>query len=970
MLSTKLLLPILFSLSLSHVALAEDAINIGNTPWRFTKIHNDKENLAKTGTVMIGTSQIDQLTDDKLDTHILASDKSIDIDCRTVRNIHRLVVTFGADSVKNAVISVVASADKADWHTIADRQTIVCSPNQVNDITTVNNTFGATLVTKSTSAVINIDKPYRYFKLQVSNCTNGQGKILKPDICEISGNPIEQPLDVDKIAGIDFDDSQWEQVGIPHCYNEFDTYLNATTGERCWRGEAWYRKKLFISKKDRNKKIYLQFYSVNLGATVYINGHPIVTNSQVPQPAKVTHVGSFLPFCVDITPYVVWNKQNQIAIRVANGKDTFFTWPNFAENEGFGQAQGGIASKIMLLKKHKVHIPENSYSPHNKWGTYFATTKANARIATFRYLTNVENQTEKPQNVTFTSKLIDSNGLVTYSKSMQRIIASGGISTFDATDSIRNPQLWYPIGTSGKPNLYTWQCEVAINGKIVDVHSEEVGLRTIHWDNHFCYVNGEKVPLRGFGNRNIYPGLGSAVPESLQWEDMRLIADCGGNTLRIGHQPPHHEMFHAADRLGIMLIVNSGDNEWALKNEPALTYKREYDRDCIIAFRNHPSVVVWESNNGLAYDGEKYLPIYTQEQVNKWDFITPRIVSNRDGVPEKWDNKYPLLISFTNGYYRSDDHPAMNAEVYGTNWNGNPSWCIARADYDNEKSFSNWYAQNYCDNIRDNACGWIDWMLAETYGEGYTIYLNGMRNQKSLGSCAMDGNRLPKLKYRIYKNALWMPYDKRPGVALQSHCNYQGPQDIDVWSNCPFVELFVDGKSQGIQTPAGDTKRCTWKGIDNIHSSVKAVGLSHNSHPVCSDSVAISGEPYAIVLKAEKAACGADGKEYPLLANGSDAFVVTATIVDRNGHWCPRANNVLTFNVDGNATYKGSYDFYITPDKGLFYHCPGDKELNAEGGLRRITARTTFDAGKIRVTVTSPGLQSGECTIFSQPVKD
>ena len=35
-----------------------------------------------------------------------------------------------------------------------------------------------------------------------------------------------------------------------------------------------------------------------------------------------------------------------------------------------------------------------------------------------------------------------------------------------------------------------------------------------------------------------------------------------------------------------------------------------------------------------------------------------------------------------------------------------------------------------------------------------SIYLNGKRNQKSLGSCAMDGNRFPKLKYRIYQNVL------------------------------------------------------------------------------------------------------------------------------------------------------------------------------------------------------------------------
>lgn len=129
--------------------------------------------------------------------------------------------------------------------------------------------------------------------------------------------------------------------------------------------------------------------------------------------------------------------------------------------------------------------------------------------------------------------------------------------------------------------------------------------------------------------------------------------------------------------------------------------------------------------------------------------------SLRNGI-----RKDPILIGYTNRYEKMKGYPSYNSEVYGTNWSGNPSWCIARFDYDNEKRFSQYYVENYLQDLDNKACGWIDWMLAETYGEGYTIYLNGKRNQKSLGSCAMDGNRFPKLKYRIYQNALWVPYSQ------------------------------------------------------------------------------------------------------------------------------------------------------------------------------------------------------------------
>jgi beta-galactosidase len=78
---------------------------------------------------------------------------------------------------------------------------------------------------------------------------------------------------------------------------------------------------------------------------------------------------------------------------------------------------------------------------------------------------------------------------------------------------------------------------------------------------------------------------------------------------------------------------------------------------------------------------------------------------------------------------------------------------------------------------------------------------------------------------------------------------------------------------------------------------------------------------------------------------------------------------MLTFTVDGEASYKGSYNFYVTPGKDLSYHSPGDTELQAEGGLMRVVARTTFTPGDIRVTVTSPGLQPGSCTLRSTAVK-
>jgi beta-galactosidase len=509
---------------------------------------------------------------------------------------------------------------------------------------------------------------------------------------------------------------------------------------------------------------------------------------------------------------------------------------------------------------------------------------------------------------------------------------------------------------------------VTVKGKIIDTYESKTGLRTITWDGDYCYINGKKHILRGFGHRNAYPALGSAIPEEIQWKDIKLIANAGGNALRVGHVPATEVMVSACDAYGILVMQNSGDNEWSLKNEPANTYKKEYDRDLIISFRNHPSIAVWESNNGIAMDGDKYLPAYTQSLVNQWDSLQPRIVSNRDNYPEKWPSDKLIMVGYTNAYKKVAGSPSVNFEVYGASWGGRKSFNIARDDYANEKQFVNWFIDDYNSDIKNKACGWIDWMLAETQGEGYTIYLNGKAHQKSLGSSAMDGNRFPKLKYNIYKNALWIDYSTKPGVVLQSSWNLSGVQIVDAWSNCPQVTLFLNGKNLGVRTPDSLTKRCTWKGIKWEKGTLKVVGMDKEGKEVCSDQRITSGTPYQIMLSVEPELTRPDDSEFKLSANGSDAAIITAKIADKDGIWCPDAANDIVFEVSGEGNYRGSYDFYLDKSKPLDYNSPGNKQLQAEGGLMRVAIRSTFKPGNVVVNAVSKGLLSGTTSFTTYPV--
>jgi hypothetical protein len=954
--------------------------NLGDTPWKFHKIVTKPVNITPQSQVTFKNRIVTELSDNKQNTTLefplLNEPLPLVIDFGILRNIQSVKIILGNSDIDSLYYTIEGAADNSlIWGFAVDfsKTPQISISQNIPVVNSTGKTFGYTEKPDYKFNIAEFNGLFRFLKITFYQGKNGRRYDKAVSVAEVEVLVADEKSkdEAFHFNENNFDDNKWQDVGIPHCFNDSDTYLNSYE-TNMWKGEVWYRKHFFIDKKDSNKQFYLEFEGVNIGTAVYINGVFKKGNTSVPQTGEVTHVGGFIPFSVDISDDIKFGCENIIAVRVSNSAGSFFTWPGFGVFDGFGMGWGGIVSPVYLHKMSKVHIPINAFAASGKWGTYQDAVSANENEAKLCFQTCIENQSSKTEEVVLQTELYDQKGnRVLILNNTQKNIQAKDSQYFKQEAILTQPQLWYPNNSPyGKPYLYKVVRNVLLKGKIIDKKVELMGIREITWDDEYCYINHKKHFIQGFGYRNVYPALGSAVPAELQWKDISLIADCGGNAIRVGHVPPTSVMMEACDAYGIMVILNSGDNEWSLKNEPAVSYKKEYDRNAIISFRSHPSLIVWESNNGIAEGVNIYQPETTQSLVDEWDNIQPRIVLCRDSYPKIWAEKKPIVVGYTNEYKKVKGSPCLDTEVYGANWEGRASWNIARSDYKNEKRFSSWYVKNYLSDIENKACGWIDWMLTETQGEGYTIYLNGIDKQKSLGSSAMDANRFPKLKYRIYEKALWVQYEKRPGVALQSCWNIPGVQDIDAWSNCPYVELFINGKSWGTKEPDNETKQCTWDNLIWNAGKVQVFGLDKAKKIVCSDSIETSGDPYAIVLDIDKPLTTPAGKTFPFSANGSDVQIVTARVVDIQGRWCPFAENLVTFNVEGEGVYCGSSDFYITKGKPAGYHAPFDEELQMEGGLRRVAIRSTFKPGIIIVGITSPGLKTGQVEIESHIINN
>ncbi len=193
---------------------------------------------------------------------------------------------------------------------------------------------------------------------------------------------------------------------------------------------------------------------------------------------------------------------------------------------------------------------------------------------------------------------------------------------------------------------------------------------------------------------------------------------------------------------------------------------------------------------------------------------------------------------------------------------------------------------------------------------------------------------------------------------MQSSWNLEGCQTIQAYSNCPCVELRLNGITLGTKSPDSNTKLCEWKDIKWEKGTLVAIGMDEKGKERCRDSGKSSGKPYKLELTIEPNLVKPNGTSFITRANGSDVTIATVKVLDKNGNLCLNADNPMNFKISGNAQYRGSYNFYIQEGAGKNDFAPGSKTLKAEGGLMRVAIKSGFTHGKIALEDSSNGLLS------------
>jgi beta-galactosidase len=215
----------------------------------------------------------------------------------------------------------------------------------------------------------------------------------------------------------------------------------------------------------------------------------------------------------------------------------------------------------------------------------------------------------------------------------------------------------------------------------------------------------------------------------------------------------------------------------------------------------------------------------------------------------------------------------------------------------------------------------------------------------------LDTCGFPKDNFYYYQ-AWWTD---TPVLHLFPHWNWAGKdgEPIEVWchSNLDAVELFLNGRSLGVQTVVRYS-HVAWN-VPYAPGTLEARGL-RNGRVVLTSTRETTGPAASIRLQADRDAIAADGE---------DVSVVEVQVVDERGRLVPTADNAIAFRVAGRGRILG------VGNGDPSSHEPDRAESRrAFNGLCMAIVQSTFEAGEIRVEAASAGLAAATAVIRAVPV--
>ena len=736
-----------------------------------------------------------------------------------------------------------------------------------------------------------------------------------------------------QMAKAEYNDSWWRRLDVPHDWAiEGDFYVgnpSGASGGALPGGIGWYRKHFTINcESTANNRYFIEFDGVYMNSTVYVNGQKVGNRPY-----------GYSSFEYDITPYVK-EGENVVAVRVDNSDQPNSRWYSGC----------GIYRHVWLTKTHPVHVKH--------WGVYVHDGKVEV---------DYENPTK--QKVTVKNTWLDAAGKPAsikkprkwscedpyiYKVRTQLIVGGKVVDEVETTTGFRDFKFDAKTGfwLNGKNFKLNGVCEHHDLGCLGAALNEDA-------------LHRKLTKLKAMGVNSIRTSHNPPAPELLNMCDtMGLIV--------------MDESFDMWRRRKTQNDYARFFDEW---------HERDLS-DLVLRDRNHPSVLMWSIGNEvleqwssaeadtltleqanlilnaghdastLAKDGERSVQsLMTQhlaEIVKRYDTTRPITAGCQEpspnnhlfksgaidiigfnyhhqwakDVPKNFPDK-PFIFSEsvsalqTRGYYMMPSDKIYTAPEQWWLPYTDPSYMCSA--YDNmHASWSSTHEEMW-DVVKHTPYvgGQYIWTGFDYIGEP-TPYGFPARSSY-FGIIDLAG--FPKDVYYMYQSE----WTQKPVLHLFPHWNWIPGDEIDMWcyyNNADEVELFVNGKSQGVRRKIRNEEL----GISNYDyqsgsmlttqyhvgwrvtfepGEVKVVARKDGS-VVGEQTIRTAGAPERIRLSVDY--------------QGKTTTFITAEVVDKDGNLCPWAEDMIYFVGEGNGRILGtdngcqtSMERFTSPKRKAFF---------------------------------------------------
>lgn len=766
----------------------------------------------------------------------------------------------------------------------------------------------------------------------------------------------------------EYDDSGWRTLDVPHDWaieGDFDEHNPSGTGGGALPGGiGWYRKSFKVSEKDRGQVFRIEFDGVYMNSSVWINGHLLGTRPY-----------GYISFSYDMTPYINWDGENVIAVKVDNSDQPNSRWYSGC----------GIYRDVRMVKLNPVHV--------DQWGTFVTSTVNPDGTATVKVECTVTGTANG--NIETTHSILDAKRKT--------------IDTGSSTLHVKSPVLW----SLENPYLYTLVTEILVDGKSVDRYETPFGIRTIEFraDSGF-YLNGEHVRINGVCNHHDLGCLGAATNERAIERQLQILKEMGCNGIRCSHNPPSPILLDLCDSMGF-LVMDEAFDMWR-RRKTDRDYARFFDEwherdltDLVVRDRNHPSIVLWsignevleqwsdakadtlslEQANLILNMGHSEDQLAQEGEMSVNSLITARlaeIIKNLDptrsitagcnepspgnhlfrsgaidvigynyhnqnvpSVPHLFPGK-PFIITesvsalMTRGFYEMPSDKLMTRPVRWDRPYFNETFSCSA--YDNVCTpWGSHHEENLLFlNSQPFVAGQYIWTGFDYIGEP-TPYGWPARSSY-FGIVDLAG--FPKDIYYLYQSE----WTDTPVLHLFPHWNWEPGQQIDMWcyyNNADEVELYINGKSQGIRSKDAEHLHVVWN-VTFEPGTVKVVARKEGVE-TASREIHTAGEPAQIRLTPDRTT---------IKSNGTDLSFVTIEILDKDGNLCPNADNLVQFEVDGKGFITG-----VDNGSPISLERFKDNKRKAFYGKCLVVLQNNGNKGKITLKATSEGLNHAHIDI-------